>query len=87
MFSVKGFAAGKNATPFFGSAAVVIVASSIAATVAVTKRSMSNVELRISAIEKLLKEGSTRETGKEPIEYDWQNFPLWIKVHLTKFPQ
>jgi hypothetical protein len=41
MFSVKGFAVGKNVTPFSGSAGVAIVASNIAASIAVPKHAVT----------------------------------------------
>jgi hypothetical protein len=80
MFSVKGFAAGKNVTLSSGSAAAVIMASNIAATGAALKPAESSVELRTSATEKLRKAGWTNETGSEPIVGVVRHFPLWIKV-------
>ena len=80
MFSVKGFAAGKNVTPYSGSAAAAIMASNIAASIAAPKRAVSSVELQTSATEKLRKEDLINETDNEPIAGGVQHFPLWIKV-------
>jgi predicted flavoprotein YhiN len=80
MFSVKGFAAGNNAMPSFGSAGAAITANSIAATVAAPKPAESSVELQTSAIEKRWKDDSINATGNEPIAGVGLNFPLWIKV-------
>jgi len=80
MFSVKGFAAGKNVTPSSGSAAAAIMASNIAVSIAAPKPAVSNVELRTSATERLWKESWINATGSEPIAGGGQRFPLWIKV-------
>lgn len=83
MFSVKGFAAGKNVMPSFGSAAAVIMASNIAASIAAPKRAVSSVGLQTSATEKLWKEDWINETDSERIAGGAQHFPLWIKVPLS----
>ncbi len=80
LFSVKGFAAGKNVTPSSGSAAAVIMASNIAAGIAALKPAESSVELRTSATEKPGKADWINETGSEPIAGVVPHFPLWIKV-------
>jgi len=80
MFSVKGFAAGRNAMPSSGFAAAAIMASSIAAIVAAPKHAVSSVELQISATEKLWKEGWINATGRGLIAGVGPHFPLWIKV-------
>jgi len=80
MFSVKGFAAGKNVTPSSGSAAAAIMASSIAVSVAAPKPAVSSVELQTSATERLLKENWINATDSELIASGVQHFPLWIKV-------
>ena len=80
MFSVKGFAAGKNVTLSSGSAAAAIMASSIAASVAAPKPAVSSAELRTFATGKLLKESWINATDSELIASGVQHFPLWIKV-------
>jgi hypothetical protein len=50
---VKGFAGGKSAARYFGSAVAVTAASDIAATIAVAKRAESSVELRTFVIGKV----------------------------------
>jgi hypothetical protein len=80
MFSVKGFAAGKNVTPSSGSAGAAIMANSIAVSIAAPKPAVSSVELQTFATEKLWKEGSINETDSELIASVVQHFPLWIKV-------
>ena len=80
MFSVKGFAAGKNVTPSSGSAAAAIMASNIAVSIAAPKLAVSSVELQTSATEKLWKESWINATGSEHIASGAQHFPLWIKV-------
>jgi hypothetical protein len=80
MFFVKGFAGGKGAARYSGSAVGVIAASNIVATIVVAKRGESSVELRTSVIGELLKGGLTNGTVSGPIGNGWQQFPLWIKV-------
>ncbi|MBZ5500258.1 MAG: hypothetical protein LAP85_28010 [Acidobacteriia bacterium] len=86
MLSGKGFAGHKGAAPYSGSAAGVTGASSIAATIAVAKHGGSNVELRICVIGELLKGDSTNGTVNSPIDDDWRQFPLWIKVPPSCLP-
>jgi hypothetical protein len=83
MFSVKGFAVGKNVTPYFGSAAAVIMASNIAVSIAAPKPAVSSVELQTSATERLWKEGLINVTDSELIASVVPHFPLWIKVPLS----
>jgi hypothetical protein len=78
MFSVKGFAAGKNATPYSGSAAAAIMDSNIVASIAAPKRAVSSDELQTSATEKLWKEGWINATDSARIASGVQHFPLWI---------
>jgi hypothetical protein len=80
MFSAKGFAAGEDVTPYFGSAAAAIVASNIAVSIAAPKRAVNSDELQTSATEKLWKEGLINATDSELIASGVQHFPLWIKV-------
>ncbi len=80
MFSVKGFAAGKDVTPSSGSAAAAIMANNIAVSIAAPKPAVSSVELRTSATERLWKEGLINATDRERIVGVEQHFPLWIKV-------
>ena len=80
MFYVKGFAAGKNVTPSFGSAAAAIMASSIAVSIAALNPAVSSVELQTSATEKLWKEDLINATGSALIDSAAPRFPLWIKV-------
>ena len=80
MFSVKGFAVGKNVTPSSGSAAAAIMANNIAASIAAPKHAVSSVDLQTSAIVKLWKEDWINATGSEPIAIVELHFPLWIKV-------
>jgi hypothetical protein len=80
MFSAKGFAVGKNVTPYSGSAAAAIMASNIVASIAAPKRAVSNVGPQTSATEKLWKEDLINATGNERIAGGVQHFPLWIKV-------
>ena len=80
MFFVKGFAGGKGAARYSGSAVGVIAASNIAVTLAATKHGENSVELRTSVIGELLKGGLTNGTVSGPIGNGWQQFPLWIKV-------
>ena len=92
MPSVKGFAGGKGAARYSGSAVGVIAASNIAATLAAVKHAGSSVELRTSVIGELLKEGLINGTVSRPIGNGWQHFPLWIKLPpssllLTKSPR
>jgi hypothetical protein len=83
MFSAKGFAAGRDVTPYFGSAAAAIVASNIVASIAEAKRAVSSDELQTSATEKLWKECLINATDSERIAGGVQRFPLWIKVPLS----
>jgi len=83
MFSVKGFAAGKNVTPSSGSAAAAIMASDIAVSIAAPKRVGSSVELQTIAIERPSKGGLIKGTASERIDSGWLQFPLWIKVPRT----
>ena len=80
MFSAKGFAAGKDVTPYSGSAAAAITDSNIVAIIAAPKRAASSDGPQISATEKLRKDDSINGTGSEPIDGGVQHFPLWIKV-------
>ena len=80
MFSVKGFAAGKNVTPSSGSAAAAIMASNIAVSLAAPKLAVSSVELQTADTEKLWKESWINATDSERIASGAQRFPLWIKV-------
>lgn len=86
MFFVRGFAGGKSAARYSGSAVDVIAASNIAATLAGAKRGESSVELRTCVIGELLKGGLTNGTVSRPIGNGWQQFPLWIKVPRTSLP-
>jgi hypothetical protein len=83
MFSAKGFAVGKNVTPYSGSAAAAIMASNIAASIAAPKRAANSDEPQTSATEKLWKEDLINETDSERIADGAQHFPLWIKVPLS----
>jgi hypothetical protein len=83
MFSVKGFAAGKNVTPYSGSAVTAIMASNIAVSIAAPKPAASNVGPQTSATEKLWKEDWINATDSERIADGAQRFPLWIKVPLS----
>jgi len=83
MFSDKGFAAGMDVTLYSGFAAVAIVASNIAASIAAPKRAASSDESQTSATEKLWKEDLINATDSERIAGGAQNFPLWIKVPLS----
>ncbi len=83
MFSVKGFAAGKNVALSSGSAAAAIMASNIAVSIAAPKPAVSSVELQTSATEKLWKESWINATDSERIASGAQHFPLWIKVPLS----
>lgn len=83
MFSAKGFAAGRDVTPYFGSAAAAITASNIAASIAAPKRAVNSDELQTSATEKLQREDLINATDSELIAGGVQNFPLWIKVPLS----
>ena len=83
MFSVKGFAAGKNVTPSSGSAVTAIMASSIAVSIAALKPAVSSVELQTSGTERLWKESLINATDSEHIAGGVQHFPLWIKVPLS----
>jgi hypothetical protein len=83
MFCAKGFAVGKNVTPYSGSAAAAIMASNIAASIAAPKRAVSNVGPQTSATEKLWEEDLINETDSERIADGAQHFPLWIKVPLS----
>jgi hypothetical protein len=80
IFSVKGFAGGRNAARYSGSAAAVTGAISIAATVAATKRAGSSVERRTVVIAKLQKGGWTSGIVSGLIGAGWLQPPLWIKV-------
>ena len=80
MFSVKGFAVGKNATPSSGSAAAAIMVSNIAVSIAAPKPAVSSVELQTAATERLWKEGWINATDSELIASVVQHFSLWIKV-------
>jgi hypothetical protein len=80
MFSVKGFAIGKNVTPSSGSAATAIMASNIAVSIAAAKPAVSSVGLQISDTERLWKESWINATDSELIASGVQHFPLWIKV-------
>jgi hypothetical protein len=80
MFSVKGFAVGKNAAPSSGFAGAAIMASNIAVSIAAPKPVMSSVELQTSATERLWKEGWINATDSELIVSVVPHFPLWIKV-------
>jgi hypothetical protein len=86
MFSVKGFADGKSAARYFGSAVAVTEASNIAATVAAAKRAGSSVELRTVVIGKVPKGDWINGIVNRPIGDGWQQFPLWIKVPPTSLP-
>jgi hypothetical protein len=83
MFCAKGFADGKDVTPYSGSVAAAIVASNIVASIAAPKRAASNDEPQTSATEKLRRENLINATGNERIAGGEQNFPLWIKVPLS----
>ena len=80
MFSVKGFAAGADATQSSGSAAAAIMASSTVVSIAAPKPAESSVELQTSVIEKLPKEGWINATGSALIVSVVPNCALWIKV-------
>ena len=80
MFSVKGFAVGKNVTPSSGSAAIAIMANNIAASIAAPKHAESSVDLQTSVIERLWKEDWTNATDSALIAIVELHFPLWIKV-------
>jgi hypothetical protein len=80
MFSVKGFAIGKNVTPSSGSVATAIMASNIAVSIAAAKPAVSSVGLQISDTERLWKESWINATDSELIASGVQHFPLWIKV-------
>jgi hypothetical protein len=86
MFSVKGFAGGKGAARYSGSAVPVIAAIDIAATLAAAKHGERNAELQTSVIGELLKGGLTNGTVSRPIGNGWQQFPLWIKVPPSSLP-
>ena len=83
MFSAKGFAVGGDVTPYSGSAATVIVASSIATSIAAPRRVVSSGALQTSVTEKLWKEDLISATGSERIAGGVRHFPLWIKVPLS----
>jgi hypothetical protein len=70
--------------PYFGSAAVAIVASNIAVTIAAAKRAGNSGALQTFVTERLWKEGLIRGTAKKPIGNGWLQFPLWIKVPLDR---
>jgi|WetSurSiteA1Bulk_404760.scaffolds.fasta_scaffold35455_1 hypothetical protein len=82
MFCVKGFAAGVDAAPFSGYAAVAIGASVIAAITAAARLVAPNVERQTSVTGRLSKEDLIRGIAREPIERGSLQFPLWIKVPL-----
>jgi hypothetical protein len=86
MFSVKGFAVGKNVTPSSGSAAAVTMASNIVVSIAGAKHVVRNVELQTFATGRVRREGLTSVTGREPIDNGWLQFALWIKVPLPHTP-
>jgi hypothetical protein len=83
MFSVKGFAAGKNVTPSSGSAAAAIMASNIAVSIAAPKRAVSSVELQTSATEKLWKESWINATDSEPIDQHALRLPRAGFLHYA----
>lgn len=83
MLSAKGFAAGEDVTPYFGSAVAAITASNIVASIVAPKRAGSRDELQTSATEKLRKEDLINVTDSELIAGGMQHFPLWIKVPLS----
>jgi hypothetical protein len=80
MLSAKGFAAGEDVTPYFGSAAAAITASNIVASIAAPKRAVSNVGPQTSATEKLRKGNLINATDSELTASVAPHFPLWIKV-------
>jgi hypothetical protein len=86
MFSVRGFAGGRDAARFSGFAADVIAGINIAATIAAGKRDGSSVEPQTFVIGELQKEGLTSGIVNRPIGNAWLQIPLWIKVPRTSLP-
>jgi len=66
MFCVKEFADGMIVGRYFGSVVPAIGVTVIVVAIAAAKQSGNSAELQTCAIEKLLKEGLTRKTGKKP---------------------
>ncbi len=86
MFCVKEFADGRNADRCFGFVAIVIAANNIAVINAVKRLAGDNDALQTFGTEGLPKEDMIRKTARKPTANDYLPFPLWIKVHLMKFP-
>jgi len=86
MFFVRGFAAGPDAGPSFGFAALAIEASATAASIAGTKHAVRNVELPTFVTARVRRGGLTNGTGSGPIDDGWLQFALWIKLPLIHLP-
>ena len=85
MFCAKEFADGINAGRCFAFAADAIGAINTAAINVVKKPAGNKGIQRTFVTEKLSKQNLIKETDRRPIAYGGLQFPLWIKVPITRY--